>query len=877
MIRLDLVKIFWSFFGEALQGNAIKIFKNYIQIFTLVVCTSLGCSSCTDTTGCTSYTGSTLATETIPFEMYGCRGSCVQNSSLDVKKDQLFRVRVNKSALTIKPRKYRVIVRVDPRFEKPLVFIARGDYTTTGLQVFQPDWNDIYSGLSSSDFASNISSLSDYAGRSLIEVEEGDVISIRQISATEFYDSTIISSSLGSATDLAPLYSSSGYVDTSSMTTNSGMDNSIVYTTNRSDVCDSSTSSSDAQFMSYVYSGLTPSSALSSGLPDCTSSGVVPCSMKNGVGISIGLAGVIKKEASTSFINIGSSASPRYIYYITADKAGELEFDYGFDIEGTVINSSGNSWQFLDDISSSYTNLSDATADSFLNGVKNYEFAKFYAGRYLLEIQVGTSNPTMFQQNVEDITIKYEIMSEGVAVEEGDAMGLEKGINPSHSGNIRYTITNPHNDISGNMVITSQSYLGSSVVSNLLYNKLVKPLTSQFRKLSEALYKNLIEKDSFQMMVKALMGLTIMFYGGAFASGMVELNYKEVLIQISRVAIVGYVLQPSSWNFFNEYLFNALFGAIDYYMNLVTNSTAIAGNPFGFIDPILSKYLNPDLWTIIATYLMWVAYGYIIPGLMLMWGIFFFMSAILESVIAYVLGMVFASILISLAPLFITFILFNRTKTLFNQWLNILIGSVVQPTIAMVFILFVDNIATDIINEGLQDVCNSCVLPLAFNFRTISEYLTFSIPGICLSLSMPSPFEVPIIKLLRTAFMFVIVMSIMRNILVLANAVSSKLTSVGDGDGSGHAAAKAMEYIKGEIPSQLAINAMRFYNVTYYTGRNAIGGFDYLARRTYRAGKSIAGEMYGGGKKAIDRAKRALETNYKDSVQEGKNDNNPKD
>ncbi len=708
-----------------------------------------------------------------------------------VKSGLFFKATIDYNRLFIKPQKYRAIVKIDPRFAEPIVFLAR--YDDRNNQPYIPDWTNV-STSNSSAFENRIVNLLNYQSRSLIPVKNADVISIRQIDYNEFYDSNMSSIS----GDILP-HIENAYMDLSSLVTSSGgIDNCIVMTKDTGSICSQGNCNASAM-MSYAYMGIANSPSLSCGIAKCqeiSSSNTSSCALENTLGLTITLGNEIKKTPYNPFINIGTDTSPNLVYYIYSNQDNYLNFGYGFDILGTISNPSGNNnWQMIGDVYTNYPNISSITSNNFLSDISNFDIRHFFAGRYFLAIEVGSATGDAFQEKLSNISITYAIKDDqGVIVETGNAASLAGGRNAGSTGSISYTIAHPHDDIGGNLVITTEAYSEDVGISNILNSRLIKPLKTQIQALSKTLYITIVTDSTFQLIIRSMMVISLILYTMSFLLGFIEIKSKDLLIFTVKLIIVSQLTTADSWNFFNEYLFKVFLESTDFLMSTVSGSVISLNNPFGFIDPILSKYFNSDLWLIIATYLAFWPLGFVIPGLLIAIGIFMFTISLLEMVVSYLIAFWGLCILISLAPIFILFLLFNKTRSLFDGWINVMLGYVLKPTFALIFILFVDSIATDILDDSLA-ICKECILNLHFNLskEVGLDFLSiFTIPGICINAYIPRPLN--ILGIFRMTLVFYIIMQLMRNAIALSTEMANRLTEGAvSGGGSASSAAAFMD------------------------------------------------------------------------------------
>ncbi|NDB81812.1 MAG: type IV secretion system protein [Alphaproteobacteria bacterium] len=788
---------------------------------------------------CRTFNKTNLTSKVNQIDMQQCAPTCTINSGAQVVENSFFKISLNTSGLYIKPRKYRVIVRVDPRFPNALTFVAKysDDISAT---PYKPNWQQLmqYNSLSPSDsnnFNQIITGLLNYYNSSTIPVNSGDIISIRQIDITEFYDSRMMFFS----SDSAHSFSNPVYISTSS----GGLDNCILSANDRN-MYDNKTSSSN--FINAVYTGTkNGGTATCANASLCNNLTSVNCIWNQGTGITIGINNQIKKQWNNPFVNIGTTQYPVMVYYLSAAESGNLFFGYGFNIHDTINYGNNQSFQMLNDVYTSYPNLSSSAASNLIATVSAGSVDHFFGGRYLLEIEVGASNPTIFQQRLSDMKIDYTIRDNSVIKAQGSAFGLNNGANASDTGELSYIITNPYPDIGGTLLIVSEAYTNSIKFSDLLYNRVITPLKSQILDLSRALFNTIASNATFRIIANAFMILAVMIYGVGFSLGSINAKAKDLTIFIFKILIVSTVISPEGWSFFNEYLFSIFIVSTDALMIAVTDSTGSVNNPFGFIDPILQKYFNPDLWFIIFVYLAWWPLGYIIPGLLMGFGIGFFVWSFVEVVVTYLIAFWCTCVLIALAPIFIIFILFKQTSNMFQVLLSTLFCYVLQPLFALIFILFIDQISTNILQDGWQ-VCFGCVLDMNFSFVQEIPYIGFSIDAPCLNTYSPTPKGV--VNIFRMSLMLCMVMGLMQNVLSMSQAMANALAQTNN---AGVTSSQEISRGVGQFIDQSSYTAgatirgsLRGAELSGHLAYNAGRFGSFIASSAYRYGRAAGSAMY---------------------------------
>ncbi len=413
-----------------------------------------------------------------------------------------------------------------------------------------------------------------------------------------------------------------------------------------------------------------------------------------------------------------------------------------------------------------------------------YQMQKYAAGRYFFEIDVGSASGAALRSKIDNVKVKYTIKDGSNVLTSGYVTGDVLEINAPASGNIYLAVENPYPEINGSVDVQVQTYTASAEIAKFLNDELVVPLKEQLLNLSADFFGAVVKDRKFILFVQSCLTLYLLFYGFNFAMGAVEITINDLVTRVIKILFVSALFSDMSWSFFYDYLFSNFLNTSDKLINAVMNDTAIVGNIFGFIDPMINKYFDKSLWTIIGVYIMWAGYGYIFAAGFLMAGIFFFFRAIVRIFISYLLAYLSLCVMIAMGPLFITAILFERTKDYFDNWISLMFSYMIQPFIIMTFMLFIDQITADLLVNGLLPVrFDSCIYDIGLYTSTPDLDLHF----FCVAGYTPYPLSTPVVNVYRVSVLFFCIMKLAGNVAALSEAFVDRLTmsSAGQGAASG--------------------------------------------------------------------------------------------
>jgi type IV secretion system protein VirB6 len=654
-----------------------------------------------------------------------------------VQSGKLVQINWSTKGLEARPRKYLILYRVDPRFPQPQVFIQSYDYKlgqyVSDFHQFKNQQLVSYQTNPSTSFSQRIIDYSNYfsfAGRSQVPIYNGDVINITLASSSDFFSSTAFPN------DLDHPSSSIAIAYTISPT----LDNQLIYSAASvwcSAISSSSVSSSmkcnNGQYKSGSISDLLIGKLyepkfndIRSSLNPCTSGLNTKdlstlCFYDKGRGMKIGVNGKPIKATAESFLH-SDFTNKDFIYY-KANSSGALQITTDWDIGGMFdnFNQFMNSWGVYNDVGTLNSMINNSTINLSAN------FLHF--GRYFMSLEIGNGDQSISTEEQEAIQVEYIISNNPpTSSTPGTKIDQNARFDAPSSGYLWLRVINPNSQVQGAITAYYANYTGTTIFSDIVYNKLITPLRKQFNDLTKFIYSKLITNPTLQRAAKLMLTLYIVFYGLFFLAGATQITVSDIVSRVIKISLVVALFSQSSWDFFNNNVFQVFVSGTDYLMTRIVGITSSSSNVFGFIDPIFDKYTNGRIWGLLFIQLFQIHNGLAFFALMTIYGMILFFRSVLEVIIGYCLAFVGLAVMISLAPFFISFILFERTRSLFDNWISSLFDYMVQPTILLVFFLFIDQLIGTQLLGAVSKACWGCLVPIqvALDLRHIGIPLDFS-------------------------------------------------------------------------------------------------------------------------------------------------------
>lgn len=224
--------------------------------------------------------------------------------------------------------------------------------------------------------------------------------------------------------------------------------------------------------------------------------------------------------------------------------------------------------------------------------------------------------------------------------------------------------------------------------------------------------------------IRALLALYLVYTGISYMIGFAKITQPEAMKIILKIAFVSMIISPDSWIFFNTYLFSVLLnGSMELIYDIIQPITNIekinAGSSthaelvnivFGMFDEIFHQLFNNTVWTKIWALICTSLVGILI-ALLIIVAIVSYLICALRIIITYLYSMITLCVLFILAPIFISFMLFNKTSKLFRSWINNMISMVFQPIFAFAALAILHQLFALTLHAALSfTACPTCLI-----------------------------------------------------------------------------------------------------------------------------------------------------------------------
>ncbi|WP_249548501.1 type IV secretion system protein [Anaplasma phagocytophilum] len=260
----------------------------------------------------------------------------------------------------------------------------------------------------------------------------------------------------------------------------------------------------------------------------------------------------------------------------------------------------------------------------------------------------------------------------------------------------------------------------------------------------QQIYNNQVSTKPFWSAVRALLVLYLMFSVLGYIIGVIQVTKYDIFVRVAKIALIVTLVSPGSWKFFTEHCFSIFILGIP---DIISAFNGYLGgdSSFAFLDSTLGIMLTSEFWLRMLSLFMagpvgWLAFIGVI------WALFSFVMAMMRAIILYLFIMVGLAFLLTLAPIFITFLLFQVTKGLFDGWLKMLVNFMLQPIILFAALAFLNQVIITSLHAVTDfAACESCAV--GFNISSKDSKAAPGQSDICIIpalLPMGYAFELPV-------------------------------------------------------------------------------------------------------------------------------------
>ncbi len=244
--------------------------------------------------------------------------------------------------------------------------------------------------------------------------------------------------------------------------------------------------------------------------------------------------------------------------------------------------------------------------------------------------------------------------------------------------------------------------------------------------LIRSIYTGIINNPAYQIAVSAILSLYIIWTALSYLTGNIELTQTELIVRILKIGIVSALLNSNySWSFFNDYLFVWFVGGMGQILQMVIDAGATGPGASSIFGLMIAPQTIAKLVSLL--FVDWLGFIYII---LFFFALYFIVIIVFDAAVIYLTALISIGLIIIMGPIFICFLLFGITKSLFENWLKQLISYAIQPLILFTGLVFISLILRQEIYSSLGfRVCKQTFPKLSIDGGEVLNDITTNLLG----------------------------------------------------------------------------------------------------------------------------------------------------
>lgn len=336
-------------------------------------------------------------------------------------------------------------------------------------------------------------------------------------------------------------------------------------------------------------------------------------------------------------------------------------------------------------------------------------------GAYL-EVIASLNNPNLDKSAITDL---------------GVVTANSKTVSIKAVGNLWMRINDPDGNYNNNIgaYTVTVGKISETTGFTTIFTKIINQIKNKINASTKGMFEKMtctgassFKKDcnNYLTLISNMLYLYMVIFGMLFLFGLVKTDQLDFVIRIIKIGIIVTLISPGSFDFFNDYLFNAIMSISDTLIAAATG--APIDNPFAFLDQSIALLvLDPYTYFKIMSLMFQGLLGFV-AFIMVVYGAINFVKAVFNAMKVYVMAIVGLALCFVLAPIFIPFILFNRTVELFKNWLNAMLRFAIEPALLFIGLIFLNAMLLAILRQMFNfSACFKCTFPITFSLPGYSE------------------------------------------------------------------------------------------------------------------------------------------------------------
>jgi type IV secretory pathway VirB6-like protein len=282
-----------------------------------------------------------------------------------------------------------------------------------------------------------------------------------------------------------------------------------------------------------------------------------------------------------------------------------------------------------------------------------------------------------------------------------------------HAASASSTAGCANNDLSCDSCISGAVFTDTSFGQNLItgiftiINNVIQSAAQQF-------YQNTIGSADYKQFITGTIIVYLAMYGAMIMFGIIPVKPYDASVRLIKIALVYSLIDThTGWNFFLQWIGGPLLMMMNQMIVLfnnvgtgsdVTMPSTIPG--IGTLNITAMAVIYPAITQVISIKFV-IAIGSllslqgpeILVALILAWAMKDFVMMVIGALFTYIKAIVGLAFLFGIAPVFIIFILFEKTRQAFLGWLAQVISLTFQPVLLFAFLAFYIGLINNALNS----------------------------------------------------------------------------------------------------------------------------------------------------------------------------------
>ncbi|QKX03136.1 conjugal transfer protein TrbL [Wolbachia endosymbiont of Litomosoides sigmodontis] len=229
---------------------------------------------------------------------------------------------------------------------------------------------------------------------------------------------------------------------------------------------------------------------------------------------------------------------------------------------------------------------------------------------------------------------------------------------------------------------------------------------------AKSLYQSFIlsgRAKTIRSTIVSLLILYVILYTIYYFFGLSHISIYEFLIICVKIGAIAQLLQDGSWSFFYNSAFSIFIDAPKHLIE-IANFRGTTSNVFEFLDLPLNRFLSSHSVLLIVSLIFSGPLG-IVSFCLVIWGLITVSLSIFNALFSFIISMAIVVLLLSLAPIFIIFLLFAYTRQMFHNWIKHLARCAIHPVVLLISISLISQVMDYIIYSVFNfEICSTCIL-----------------------------------------------------------------------------------------------------------------------------------------------------------------------